>query len=62
MRGQGELRSLFGSTNEYLKRPEPDYAEQDAKKRRLGGAGEEAVLESERVALLAAGHPVRWVI
>lgn len=33
-----------------------DYADQDAKNRQLGLAGEEAVIEAERKALIAAGR------
>jgi hypothetical protein len=44
------------TTNEYLKRSPRDYAEQDAKNRRLGLAGEEAIIETEKAALRAAGR------
>ena len=44
------------STSRYAKRIVRDYAEQDARNRRLGLAGEEAVLESERNALIASGR------
>jgi hypothetical protein len=52
--GPGQRSGL--NTNKYLKRPPRDYAEQDAKNRKLGLAGEEAVIESERLALRAAGR------
>ena len=41
------------STNSYTRRIVRDYAEQDARNRQLGFAGEKAVLESERSALIA---------
>lgn len=41
------------STSIYTRRIVRDYAEQDARNRELGLAGEEAVLESERSALIA---------
>jgi len=44
------------STDKYLKQPPRDYTEQDEKNRKLGLAGEEAVIESERLALRAAGR------
>jgi hypothetical protein len=44
------------STEKYLKRPPQDHADQDAKNRKLGLAGEEAVIESERLALRADGR------
>jgi uncharacterized protein DUF3883/uncharacterized protein DUF3427 len=52
----GSTRRPGLSTDKYLKRPPHDYAEQDAKNRKLGLAGEEAVIESERLALRAAGR------
>jgi Domain of unknown function (DUF3883)/Domain of unknown function (DUF3427) len=45
------------STIRYSKRPPRDYAEQDARNRQLGLAGEEAVLEHERLTLVADGRP-----
>lgn len=44
------------SSSSYAKRIVRDYAEQDARNRQLGLAGEEAVLESERTALIAGGR------
>jgi hypothetical protein len=44
------------STSSYARRIVRDYAEQDARNRKLGLAGEEAVLESERSALIANGR------
>jgi hypothetical protein len=41
----------------YAGRTQFDHAEQDAKNRRLGTAGELAVIESERKSLIAAGRP-----
>lgn len=41
----------------YSGRTQFDHAEQDAKNRRLGRAGEFAVLESERQSLLKLGRP-----
>jgi hypothetical protein len=44
------------STSSYLRRIIRDYAEQDARNRHLGLAGEQAVMESERNALIAYGR------
>jgi hypothetical protein len=55
--GPGGPPSRVGvSTNSYSKRIIRDYAEQDARNRVLGIAGEEAVLECERNALVACGR------
>jgi hypothetical protein len=43
-------------TAEYIARPQHDYAEQDARNRRLGLGGEEAVLQREKTTLQAAGR------
>jgi len=44
------------STSSYARRIVRDYAEQDARNRQLGLAGEEAVLEGERKTLIAGGR------
>ena len=44
------------STSSDLRRIIRDYAEQDARNRHLGLAGEQAVMESERSALIACGR------
>ncbi len=51
----GTARRSGLSTDKYLKQPPRDYTEQDEKNRKLG-SGEEAVIESERLALRAAGR------
>jgi hypothetical protein len=43
-------------TAEYIARPQHDYAEQDARNRQIGLAGEEAVLRREKATLRAAGR------
>jgi hypothetical protein len=45
------------STPAYSRRILRDYSEQDARNRKLGLAGEEAVIEEERKALIACGRP-----
>ena len=52
----GSPRRSGVSTVSYSKRIVRDYAEQDAKNRQLGLAGEDAVLESERNCLISAGR------
>jgi hypothetical protein len=52
----GTARRSGLSTDKYLKQPPRDYTEQDAKNRKPGLAGEEAVIESELLALRAAGR------
>jgi Domain of unknown function (DUF3883)/Domain of unknown function (DUF3427) len=52
----GSARRAGLSTDRYLKRPPRDYAEQDAANRKLGLAGEEAVIENERITLRAVGR------
>jgi len=49
-------RQVGLKTAEYIARPQHDYAEQDARNRRLGLAGEEAVLQREKATLRAAGR------
>ncbi len=44
-------------TAKYKSPPPRDYAQQDARNRQLGLAGEECVLESERRSLISAGRP-----
>ena len=50
------VRQVGLKTVEYIARPQHDYAEQDARNRRLGLAGEEAVLQREKATLQAAGR------
>lgn len=52
--GQPSRRGV--STRNYSRRIVRDYAEQDARNRRLGLAGEEAILEVERAALVKSGR------
>ena len=54
---KGGLRRPGLSTAKYTKRPSVDYAAQDARNRQLGQAGEQAVMEWERLNLRAAGKP-----
>ena len=44
-------------TATYKSVPSRDYAQQDARNRQLGLAGEASVIESERRSLVAAGRP-----